>query len=116
MWNHVFNQWIDLTFWWLPQKEKDHAKDVAAPAPTVTERQVKQPPAPKQQRTADDLTVIKGIGPAVQEKLQALDIKTFGDLVDADPKALSDTLKQSLPMSVERVRAWAEAARGHAPA
>ena len=36
----------------------------------------------------DDLTVIKGIGPAVQNKLRALGITTFAELAKADPDAL----------------------------
>jgi predicted flap endonuclease-1-like 5' DNA nuclease len=59
----------------------------------------------------DDLTVIKGIGLAVQEKLRSLGITTFRDLATADPDDLVDQLKASLPVSKARVRGWIEAAR-----
>ncbi len=59
---------------------------------------------------ADDLTVIKGIGPMVQQKLQALGIRTFGDLAAADPQALTGQLKGRQPISEALVRGWTEAA------
>ena len=62
-----------------------------------------------QQVVSDDLTVIKGIGPAIQEKLRALGIATFSDLARADPKAWG--LKGPQPISEARVRGWIEAAR-----
>jgi predicted flap endonuclease-1-like 5' DNA nuclease len=60
---------------------------------------------------ADDLTVIKGIGPSVQEKLRSLGIMTFKDLARADPDHLVDQLKTSLPASKARIHGWIEAAR-----
>jgi predicted flap endonuclease-1-like 5' DNA nuclease len=59
----------------------------------------------------DNLTVIKGIGPSVQEKLRSLGIMTFKDLARADPDHLVDQLKSSLPVSKARVHGWTEAAR-----
>jgi predicted flap endonuclease-1-like 5' DNA nuclease len=63
------------------------------------------PPVP------DDLTVIKGIGPAVQNKLRALGITTFADLAAADPDRLMEELKGSQPLTATRVRGWTEDAR-----
>jgi predicted flap endonuclease-1-like 5' DNA nuclease len=60
----------------------------------------------------DDLTVIKGIGLAVQEKLRSLGITTLRDLATADPDDMVYQLKASLPVSKARVRGWIEAARG----
>lgn len=71
----------------------------AEPAKAVT------PPVP------DDLTVIKGIGPAVQNKLRALGITTFADLAAADPDRLMEELKGSQPLTATRVRGWTEDAR-----
>ena len=63
------------------------------------------PPVP------DDLTEIKGIGPAMQNKLRALGITTFADLAAADPDQLMAQLKGSQPLSRGRVRHWTETAR-----
>jgi predicted flap endonuclease-1-like 5' DNA nuclease len=62
----------------------------------------------------DDLTVIKGIGPAVQNKLRALGITTFADLAAANPDKLMEQLKGSQPLSRGRVHHWTEAARERA--
>ena len=59
----------------------------------------------------DDLTEIKGIGPAMQNRLRALGITTFADLAAADPNQLMAQLKGAQPLSLGRVRHWTEAAR-----
>jgi hypothetical protein len=41
------------------------------------------------QVVSDDLTIIKGIGPAIQEKLRALGIATFGDLAEGGPEGVA---------------------------
>jgi predicted flap endonuclease-1-like 5' DNA nuclease len=66
------------------------------------------PPVP------DDLTVLKGIGPAVQNKLRALGITTFADLAAADPDRLMAQFKGEQPLSLGRVRGWTEGARERA--
>jgi predicted flap endonuclease-1-like 5' DNA nuclease len=83
------------------------ARPAAKPAAAQPEKTV-APPVP------DDLTVIKGIGPAVQNKLRALGITTFADLAAADPDQLMARLKGSQPLSRGRVRHWTEAARQRA--
>jgi predicted flap endonuclease-1-like 5' DNA nuclease len=84
---------------------------VRAPKPTVTQpEKAVTPPIP------DDLTVIKGIGPAVQNKLRALGITTFADLAAADPDRLLAEFKGSQPLTAARVRGWTEAARERARA
>jgi predicted flap endonuclease-1-like 5' DNA nuclease len=62
----------------------------------------------------DDLTEIKGIGPAMQNRLRALGITTFADLAAADPDQLMKQLKGGQPLSLGRVRHWTEAARERA--
>ena len=90
-----------------PQRERARPKDlrrwsaVSSASPKKAEKEV----------TPDDLTVIKGIGPSVQEKLRSLGIKTFKDLARADPDRLVDQLKTSLPVSKARIRGWTEVAR-----
>jgi predicted flap endonuclease-1-like 5' DNA nuclease len=86
---------------------KPGAPKAAKPAAAQPEKTV-APPVP------DDLTVIKGIGPAVQNKLRALGITTFADLAAADPDELMKQLKGAQPLSRGRVRHWTEAARQRA--
>jgi predicted flap endonuclease-1-like 5' DNA nuclease len=62
----------------------------------------------------DDLTVIKGIGPALQNRLRALGITTFADLAEANPDKLMAQLKGGQPLSRARVQHWTEAARARA--
>jgi predicted flap endonuclease-1-like 5' DNA nuclease len=110
MWDEIFKRWIDLLFWWVP---KDEAKPPEAKerAPSAAERSAVREPEVGQQVVSDDLTAIKGIGPAIQEKLRALGIATFSDLARADPKALTKRLRGAQPISEARVRGWIEAAR-----
>jgi large subunit ribosomal protein L21 len=115
MWDQTFKRWIDLVFWWLPKHEA-----AQPPAPPAAQPGVKR--APKQaaadrvpeKRASDDLTVIKGIGPVVQQKLQALGIRTFDDLAAADPETLAEQLKGRQPISRGQVQSWTKAADQHA--
>ncbi|MGH6897759.1 MAG: helix-hairpin-helix domain-containing protein, partial [Geminicoccaceae bacterium] len=104
-----------------PPRRPQEDEPTARPAP---ERRAPGPSAPPAARPAvaqpektvastvpDDLTVIKGIGPAVQNKLRALGITTFADLAAADPDAILKQLKGSQPLTKARVRGWTEAAR-----
>jgi predicted flap endonuclease-1-like 5' DNA nuclease len=114
MWDEIFKRWIDLLFWWVPKDEARPPEKAKERAPSVTEPSAGREPELAQQVVPDDLTAIKGIGPAVQEKLRALGIATFGDLARADPKLLTERLKGSQPISEARVRGWTEAARQRA--
>jgi predicted flap endonuclease-1-like 5' DNA nuclease len=111
MWNEIFKRWIDLLFWWVPKDEAKPPEEAKERAPSATEQSAGREPEVVQQVVSDDLTVIKGIGPAIQEKLRALGIATFSDLARADPKALMERLKGAQPISEARVRGWTEAAR-----
>jgi NADH-quinone oxidoreductase subunit E len=119
MWDQTFKRWLDLVFWWLPKPEAAEQPSAQAPEPapeTAPEKappQAKEPPAQPaaSDRAPDDLTVIKGIGPAVQEKLHALGIRTFDDLAAADPETLAEQLKGRQPISQALVRGWTEAAQ-----
>jgi large subunit ribosomal protein L21 len=111
MWNEIFKRWIDLLFWWVPKNEAEPPEQAKERAPGATQQSAGREPEVAQQEVSDDLTAIKGIGPAVQEKLRALGIATFSDLARADPKALTERLKGAQPISEARVRSWIEAAR-----
>ena len=112
MWDQIFKRWLDLAFWWLPKPEaaEQPSAQASGPAPeSATEPAASERPATSD-RAPDDLTVIKGIGPVVQQKLQALGIRTFDDLAAADPEALAEQLKGRQPISQTLVRGWTEAA------
>jgi large subunit ribosomal protein L21 len=111
MWEKFVKQWTDLVFWWVPRDAPTPEQNEKAHTPSKTEQHVAPAREAAPERVADDLTVIKGIGPAVQKKLRGLDIITFSDLAKADADALTEKLKGSQPISVARVRAWTEAAR-----
>jgi predicted flap endonuclease-1-like 5' DNA nuclease len=111
MWDQTFKRWIDLVFWWLPRHQAEQPAPQATKPPAGTPRQA----ASGQKQAAsdaapDDLTVIKGIGPVVQQKLHALGIRTFDDLAAADPARLVEQLKGRQPISEALVRGWTKAA------
>ena len=109
MWTDLFKRWIDLLFWWLPRNEEGPPEEEEGAG--VTEQGVEQQVEAVKEVIPDDLTVIKGIGPSVQEKLRSLGIMTFEDLARADADRLVDQLKTSLPVSKARVRGWTEVTR-----
>lgn len=145
MWDQFFRRWSELFFWWLPRTpqappEPDRGgaaaaseRPIASSAPQAQQQPTPAPeaqatpaprPEPPAQPTAepsrpaapDDLTVIKGIGPVVQDKLRALGISSFAELARADPDHLFDQLKGAQPVSKARIQEWIEAARGRPPA
>lgn len=60
----------------------------------------------------DDLTTIKGVGPAMAARLQEMGIRTFEDLAAADIKAVTRQLReQSVVISEKKVEGWVQAAR-----
>jgi predicted flap endonuclease-1-like 5' DNA nuclease len=119
MWDDIFKRWVDLLFWWVPRTEGTRPEKTEEGTPGVSEQgagrapeeAVEQQVQTAEEIVADDLTVLKGIGPAVRQKLRSLGIASFGDLATADPDDLFDQLKASLPISRARVRGWIEAAR-----
>ena len=94
----------------------------ASPAPRAAEPGAGAAPEPRTAQSEkavtapvpDDLTVIKGIGPALQNRLRALGITTFADLAAANPDKLMAQLKGGQPLSRARVQHWTEAARARA--
>lgn len=119
MWDTIARRWLDLLFWWLPRRSggrlpeeaRGRAPGVSEPPAGREEGVEQQVEVPEEEVGPDDLTVLKGIGPAVQAKLRSLGIATFRDLAAADPDALTERLKGAQPVSKARVRGWTEAAR-----
>jgi Pathogenicity locus len=78
------------------------AEEAKERAPNAAQQSAGREPEVAQQAVSDDLTAIKGIGPAIQEKLRALGIATFSDLARADPKALTERFKGTPPIPEAR--------------
>jgi predicted flap endonuclease-1-like 5' DNA nuclease len=58
-----------------------------------------------------ELQNIKGIGPGIVQKLDALGVRTYADLAAADPDTLAKQL-DTRPVTPQKVRGWvAEAKR-----
>jgi predicted flap endonuclease-1-like 5' DNA nuclease len=78
--------------------------------PKAEARKAEPPKAEARKAEPDDLTTIKGIGPATQDKLRGLGIATFKDLAAADPDAVAQQLKGGQPISEAQVRGWTKEA------
>lgn len=126
-------KWLDWMYWWLPSMgdssdektpESTASRPTSAspeptPAPTapVTETSGGAGPeaAAEQQAEAvksgyDDLTAIKGVGPAMQNKLNGLGITSFEQLAHTDPQTLADQLNVRT-IKADRIREWAAEAK-----
>ncbi|MBK1695656.1 DUF4332 domain-containing protein [Rhodovibrio salinarum] len=124
----MFEEWLKFwrywMFWWLPggdepadtartQEKTDQQTTAAKTAAETTDvdvaatRQPGQDAEPRRQTSveADDLTAIKGIGPAIAGKLNTHGVRSFDDLARADPVDLAEKIA-SRPVTVTRVREW----------
>ncbi|MEX0372679.1 helix-hairpin-helix domain-containing protein [Spiribacter roseus] len=113
-------RWLEMATWWLPREENDttHApRQAAEPADSRPEAPA-EAPAPAEPPVADtpasdDLTEIRGIGPAMQRRLTGLGIHSRADLAAADPETLTERLKADRAVvSQAQVAAWIDSA-GH---
>ncbi len=88
---------------------KSSKQSAQAPETTTTP----PPKAPSNDGDAvDDLTTIKGVGPAMAARLQDMGIRTFEDLAAADVKTITRKLReQSVVISEKKVEGWVQAAR-----
>jgi predicted flap endonuclease-1-like 5' DNA nuclease len=116
MWVDFYKRWLDLCCCWLPKTNsaRDESADEerrAAPSNGAEAAVEEQPADNPEGNDADDLTVIKGIGPAIQTKLRGFGIAGFSDLAASDADELAAKLGASQPMSTARVQGWVEAAR-----
>ena len=115
MWAEICKRWFDLCRCWLPTTKGEQKSGAEAkPSPTMDDNLRttggEADMGPDEDK-GDDLTVIKGIGPAVQAKLRSFGITGLAALAAADPEALAAKLKASQPISTTRVKGWIEAAR-----
>jgi predicted flap endonuclease-1-like 5' DNA nuclease len=138
MWGDWIKRWTELLFWWVPRHDSGaeeqqprpstpaapprkpqaeprwEPESVAEPEPKPTPEQPSEPAPKAATASPDDLTVIKGIGPAMQDRLQALNVRTFADLAAADPDDLAARLRKAQAVvSKARVEAWIETAKEH---
>lgn len=125
MWDRWFRQWLDMVFWWRPRTDRaeDERRETDAEPPQADHNNahaIDRPSAEKAEQVEeatptpapDDLTAIKGIGPAMQRELEALGLTRFDELASADAEALTNKLKQSQrTLTTDKVKAWIEAAR-----
>ncbi len=131
MWSDFMKRWMDIVFWWLPSDGRDGPRQASrsqataagqstqpqdrprTPEPPITTEEVAEEVAGE----GDDLTAIKGVGPAMADKLKSMGIRTFSDLAAADPEALTASLKQQrVVISVDRVKTWKQEAGARQPA
>ncbi|HSJ58701.1 MAG TPA: helix-hairpin-helix domain-containing protein [Anaerolineae bacterium] len=66
-----------------------------ASVPETADFEVVTPPAEPETAVRDDLTIIEGIGPAIQKVLYGAGIHTFHDLAAADPDRLEAILQEA---------------------
>lgn len=98
-------------------ESKPEAKAPSAPSKTGSAPTREAKPAGKARASGSDaaareVTAIKGIGPAMQAKLASLNIRTVGDLAEADATSLLEDLKPTQRnLTRERVEDWIQAAR-----
>ncbi|MCK8516906.1 DUF4332 domain-containing protein [Methylonatrum kenyense] len=127
MWSDFVKRWMDMAFWWLPDSDRQ-GRDSASRSQATPTREPPKPRSPEPAVTTeevaeevaadgDDLTAIKGVGPAMAEKLRHMGITTFSDLAAVDPEALTADLKrQRVVISVDRVKGWKQEAGARQPA
>ena len=119
MWADFCKRWFGLCCWWLPTTKGEQKNDAETKtSPTMADEvstEVKttdcEAGVASGEDDADDLTVIKGIGPVIQTKLRSFGVTSLAALAAADPEALAAKLKASQPISSARVKGWIEAAQ-----
>jgi large subunit ribosomal protein L21 len=111
MWNSLMRRWLEMATWWLPKEDTSSSEAHAEPAPEPTSPTAAEPPA-EPAAGSDDLTAIRGIGPAMHKRLGAMGIHTMADLAAANADDLTERLKaDKAVVSHAQVAAWIEAAR-----
>lgn len=119
-WTNFYKRWCYLCCLWLPKvnAERTGSREENQPEATTERGQAKAEAAEDGSDNAlsaagqADLTVIKGIGPAVKKKLISLGVANVADLAAFDPEDLAAKLSGS---SATRVKGWIEAAQDRLP-
>ena len=119
MWADFCKRWFDLCRCWLPTTKGEQKSEAEAkPPPTMVDdistdlkTTDSEDGVGPDEDDADDLTVIKGIGPSIQAKLRSFGITSLAALAASDPEDLTVKLKASQPISTTRVKGWIEAAQ-----
>lgn len=95
--------------WWLNQQQAEMASAKPSPQP------VKRPSPPEAPTSPDQLTEIDGIGPAFEQALNAVGIKTFKALAEQDADDLASKLT-GVRITAARIKKdrWIEQASEHA--
>ena len=126
--------WCRVACWWVPgmkdpdtdttkgtrdkarsarEESPDRPEDVTATTADTPDQTKATPSEKTTAASSDDLTAIRGIGPAVARKLNGFGVRTFADLASADPEDLASRLGMR-PVTPERVREWIAEARKRA--
>lgn len=97
-----------------PEQAPTHSAESARPQPRDDARAStpEAAAAPAAEDRSDDLTALKGIGPAMQTRLNGIGIRSFSDLARADADELTARIKESRAViSATQVQDWIAAAR-----
>ncbi len=87
--------------WWVCRREQAVVAAAEAAAPAGPDR----PSSPE-----DDLKIIEGIGPKVEQVLHAAGIRTFQDLADASPEQV-DSILRAVGLQMMSSAGWIEQAK-----
>ena len=117
MWPVPWKRWLEFCSGWLPTTDRPQeeaevvtlTQPLDGPGAAATE--TSEPEQGGEAPPTDDLTQLKGIGPALQKKLAARQIRTFAELAAADAGRLTESLKASQPVSSGAVERWIAAAQ-----
>lgn len=118
----IYRRWLDLCCRCLPKAKGGQESDATTDRPRSSadrsssndETIEGKNDGSLQDSAADDLTAIKGVGPATVTKLRDAGITSFADLAASDPDELARRLGASQPISAKRVKSWIEAAQERA--
>lgn len=115
MWADFYKRWCNFCSCWLPKAnaEQESGKETNPPEATADTAPGNAEPAERESDGAksieiDDLTVIKGIGPAMKKKLTSLGVTSLAELAASDPEELATKLSGS---PATRVKGWIDAAQ-----
>lgn len=98
----------------MESAEQNNKKSVAETKEVETEEKAAK--KTKTAKTGDDLKVINGIGPAFEERLNTLGIKSFADLAALTDEKIAELEQQDSMTSMEEWHNWIEQAKAQTEA